>query len=151
MFPEDGRENKINEIAGGLLLPFSLFEVVLEGGKKRHSAPAEAIALFSAWRSPKEIMSAMEYCNRSRSAAQCALSNSIFAVRRSDANRATSACFLSASFKIFTPRCSMFAGFGTRLPEPLHLGEGRTKLSQAPAGHSLRGHARARYGYSLHC
>jgi len=34
VFPEDGRENKINEIGGGLLLPFSLFELVLEAGKK---------------------------------------------------------------------------------------------------------------------
>ena len=61
--------------------------------KKRHSAPAEAIAPFSAWGSPKETMSATEYCSRSRSVAHCALSSSIFAVRRSDAKRAIPPAF----------------------------------------------------------
>src|SRR3984957_19334915 len=71
--------------------------------KKRHSAPAEAIAPLSAWRSPKETMSATEYCSRSRSVAHCALSSSILAVRRSDAKRAIPACFLESSFDIDTP------------------------------------------------
>jgi hypothetical protein len=34
VFPEDGRQNKIKKHDDGLFLPFSLLELVLEGGKK---------------------------------------------------------------------------------------------------------------------
>src|SRR5271166_5469183 len=72
--------------------------------KKRHSAPAEAIAPFKAWRSPKDTISATEYWRRSRSVAHCALNNSIFAERKSDARRAIPPCFLSQSLNFYPPR-----------------------------------------------
>src|ERR1700735_1552309 len=93
--------------------------------KKRHSAPAEAIAPLSAWRSPKETISATEYCSRSRSVAHCALSSSIFAERRSDAKRAIPACFLESSFDIYTPRFFEIVAAGASCRVPLRRwGEG---------------------------
>src|SRR5580692_2058874 len=102
--------------------------------KKRHSAPAEAIAPFSAWGSPKETMSATEYCSRSRSVAHCALSSSIFAVRRSDAKRAIPACFLESSFDIYTPWFSKSSSPGR--PAVCHsvLGGRLPRSLVAPAG-----------------
>src|ERR1700677_690405 len=69
--------------------------------KKRHRASAEAMAPRKAWRSPKETMSFTEYCKRRRSAAHCALNNSIFALRRSEVRRAIPICFLDSSFDIY--------------------------------------------------
>src|SRR5271154_572372 len=83
--------------------------------KKRHSALAEAMAPFRAWRSPKETMSATEYCRRRRSVAHCALSSSIFAARRSDVRRAIPACVLDSSSDIDTPCFGLRIGV---LPQP---------------------------------
>jgi hypothetical protein len=101
--------------------------------KKRQSAPAEAIAPFNAWRSPKETMSVTEYWRRRRSVAHCALNSSILAVRRSEARRAIPACTLDSWFDIFTPEfpnvhLDIFTSIGAFLPEPLSaLGEGRNQ------------------------
>src|ERR1700722_2139922 len=76
--------------------------------KNRHTASAEAIAVISAWRSPKETMSSTEYCMRSRSAAHCALSNSTFAERISEIRRAIPACFVGSSFNICNPSVKSF-------------------------------------------
>src|ERR1700691_95140 len=92
--------------------------------KKRHSAPVEARAPSTAWRSPKETMSSIEYCRRRRSVAHCALNNSIFAARRSDAMRAIPVCLLDSSFDIYYSSVSKFFVSGECLPEPFTFGEG---------------------------
>ena len=55
--------------------------------KKRHSTLAGAIAPLSVYGSPRKIISATEYCRRRRSVADCALSSSSFAERRSEIKR----------------------------------------------------------------
>src|SRR5271156_1970293 len=122
--------------------------------KYRHSAPAEAMAPFSACRSPKETISATEYWRRRRSAVHCALSSSTFTERRSEPRRAISVWFPSSSFPIDTP-CfqnvrSRVCRSGAFLPGRSSLGEGcnwirRLRQDSACGDYSLL------VGWIVHC
>ena len=77
--------------------------------KKRQRASADAMAPFNDWRSPKETISEIEYCMRSRSAAHWALSSSTLTARMSEINRPIAAWLLGSSFDIHYPGLERYA------------------------------------------
>src|SRR5258708_34465934 len=79
-------------------------------------------------------MSCGEYWRRTRSAAQCALSNSTLAAARSALRRAISVCFLSPE----TIYNSSILFWGTQEGPGNRIG--RTATFAVPAGPTLRGH-----------
>jgi hypothetical protein len=94
--------NRTDNEVGGYSRDSACFKRFSREEKKRQSAPAEAMAPISAWRSRRK-----RYLLRNIAVGACrwriAHSTVQFAERRSEAKRAIPACFLESSSNIYTP------------------------------------------------
>jgi hypothetical protein len=138
VFPKDGRKEKIKNNVDGLFLPFSLLELVLEGGKKAAQCASGGNCTFQcpAFSEGNDvshgILQAESICGTLRA-------QQFYFCRTKVGRQPGNFCLSSKRFVQVLYSSGPDVCWMRCLPAGAKdLGEGRTKLSQALAGHSLR-------------